>query len=110
MAEQDTSPDEEITPEGMAEEADQALRMLWRLAHGELRPLHDSGLELIDFLKDGLKQGLAREHVWFIAFSLFLMVRWRAGDEATVERLGELRKLADTFVSSAEKELEAEEP
>lgn len=110
MAEQDTSPDEEMTPEGMAELADQTLREFWQLKYGEGRPIFEEAMELKDMLKEVLKGGQDRTLVVCMGFSALLTVAWRDGFEASESVSYTLMDLAKKLVNAAEAELEAEEP
>jgi hypothetical protein len=63
MAEQDTSPDEEMTPEAMAEEADEMLKLMRWLKYGQGQRFLELLGATVHELRTFLERGLDREQV-----------------------------------------------
>lgn len=108
MAEQDTSPDEEMTPEAMAEEADEMLKLMRWLEYGQGQRFLELLGGTVHELRTFLERGLDREQVVEMAFDSLLIMARKSEQELEMPVIRRLRSAAEELVQALEQELEAE--
>jgi hypothetical protein len=108
MAEQDTSPDEEMTPEAMAEEADEMLKVMRWLKYGQGQRFLELLGGTVHELRTFLERGLDREEVIEMAFDSLLIMARKSEQELEMPVIHRLRSAAEELVQALEQELEAE--
>jgi len=110
MAEQDTSPDEEMTPEAMAEEADEMLKLMRWLKYGQGQRFLELLGGTVHELRTFLERGLDREQVVEMAFDSLLIMARKSEQDLEISVIRGLRSAAEELVQALQQELEAGEP